>query len=213
MPTGSPLYAFQRSRHHNKTSSLSSFSASRGRGLLGQLSKLPAFKLTLKPPSPQTEGLPKPELKADLESSSISHSSAGSATSNLCVTTFIEQWKSCRKPLSSSCCLLWSYFSHAFGGKYKKYCMETVQGLNGWRFLWDWHSQPRQSSAELADKEICSQLLCSSETGRGKKNIFAFFMLNLMEQPSALLLWKSMIHPWYHWISNTCYESELLCCF
>lgn len=28
-----------------------------------------------------------------------------------------------------------------------------------------------------------------------KKTLFVFFMPYLMEQPSALLLWKSMIHP------------------
>jgi len=54
---------------------------------------------------------------------------------------------------------------------------ETVQGLNGWRFLRDCHSQ-QSLCAEHADKERCSLLLCSSETSRGKKFSLHFLCLN-----------------------------------
>lgn len=56
-----------------------------------------ALKLSLNPPRPQPEALPEPELKANLESSRVSHFSAGADTSNLCVITLIKQGKKLQK--------------------------------------------------------------------------------------------------------------------
>lgn len=126
---------------------------------------------------------PEPELKADLESSRVSHLCAGDDTSNLCVITLVNPGKGSRRPLSFQIALfvhvsptLWRQVQGILYSLPRGWVAEGFMGLTipGNKSIYE----------ELADKVRGGQLLCIPEPGR-KKILFAFFMPNL---------WSNLLH-------------------